>query len=169
MEDLSSEKKIFERTKENFEVTGSIARKRRIILSIEKNSLRSLTEWLNEQGFSHLSAISATDWPEKDQMEVTYHLWSYEQKILITLKSMIPRDQAMIDSVVPIWGSNAQVHERELHELFGITFEGNDDLSALFVADWNGPPAFRKDFDWRAFVRDQDYDEANAREKGYYE
>jgi NADH-quinone oxidoreductase subunit C len=169
MEDLSSEKMIFERTKERFEVTGSIARKRRIILSIEKNSLRSISKWLNKQGFSHLSAISATDWPEKNSIEVTYLLWSYEQKILISLKSMIPRDQAMIDSVVPIWADNAQVHERELHELFGINFEGNDDLSPLFVDDWDGPPAFLKDFDWRTFVCEQDYDKTNEREKEYYE
>ena len=117
----------------------------------------------------HLSAISVTDWVEKGKYELTYHLWSYEDKMLVTVKTKIDRDRPVIDSVAPIWKENAQIHERELHELFGVDFKGNSDLSPLFLEDWSGPPPFKKDFDWREYVRKEFYDRENERERVYYE
>ena len=53
--------------------------------------------------------------------------------------------------------------------MFGVKFEGNDDLSPLFLEDWLGPPPFRKDFDWRKYVREKYYDKKNERENIYFE
>ena len=71
--------------------------------------------------------------------------------------------------MTPVWYENAQIHEREIHELFGVKFEGNQDLSPLFLENWEGPDPFRKDFNWREYVRDKFYDKKNEREKVYYD
>ena len=52
--------------------------------------------------------------------------------------------------------------------MFGVEFQGNPDLSPLFLEDWEGPPPFRKDFDWRAYVREKYYREDREEDRGYY-
>lgn len=110
-----------------------------------------------------------SDWLEKGIYELTYHAWSYADKLLLTIKTEIDRDKPTVTSTIPIWDENAQIHERELHELFGVDFEGNPDLAPLFLEDWDGPPPFRKDFNWREYVRNKYYDKKNDREKPYFE
>lgn len=151
-----------------FGIKGEVRRRGRIWLDAPTEGLVDFCKWLKEQGFQHLSAISAIDWPEEGKYELAYHLWSYQDKVLLTLKVKIDRQNAIIDSVTEIWNENAQAHEREIHELFGIEFEGNPNLTPLFLEDWEGPPPFRKDFDWREYVRDKYYDRANERESSYY-
>jgi len=152
-----------------FKTEGRIQREHRIWLSINVNKLIEICKWLKEKGFVHLSAISVTDWLEKGVYELTYHLWSYDDKILITIKTKISRKKPVIESVIPIWQENAQIHERELHELFGVKFTGNPDLSSLFLENWQGPAPFRKDFNWRDYVRKEFYNKKNEREKVYYD
>jgi len=152
-----------------FDVKGKIQRERRIWISIDKDKLIELCNWLKRQGFEHLSAISVTDWVKEGKFETTYHLWSYKDKILLTLKTKVDRKKPVIKSVTSIWENSAQIHERELHELFGVEFEGNPDLSPLFLEGWQGPPPFKKDFDWREYVREEFYNKENEREVVYFD
>ncbi len=160
---------ILNKINAKFEVEGEMQRERRIWVKIDKEALINLCKFVKEMGFEHLSAISVTDWLKEGEYEVTYHLWSYKDKILLTLKTRIDRNNPNIKSVVPIWGENAQIHEREMHEMFGVNFEGNNDLSPLFLEDWEGPPPFKKDFNWREYVREKYYDRGNEREISYFE
>jgi len=152
-----------------FQVEGEVRGERRIWISIDKEILMDSCNWLKEQGFEHLSAISVIDWIEEQKYELAYHLWSYQGKILLTLKVKVDRQNAVIDSVTRVWDGSAQAHEREMHELFGVKFEGNNNLTPLFLEDWSGPPPFRKDFDWREYVRREYYNEQNERERAYYD
>lgn len=163
------ETEMLDELKSRFDLEGRIQRDGRIWVTIDKRDLIELCVKLDESGFTHLSAISATDWPEDEEFELTYHVWSYSEDVLITVKTSMERGDPIIDSVVPIWRENAQIHEREIHELFGIDFEGNDDLEPLFLEDWNGPPPFRKDFNWREYVQDEFYDEEDERESVYFD
>ena len=163
------EVEILEEIASKFEVKGEMRRKRRIWLDAGTENLIALSQWLKEQGFEHLSAISVTDWLAEGKFEVTYHLWSHQHKILLTLKINIDRENPVVDSVTSIWGESAQIHEREMHELFGVEFKGNTNLTPLFLEDWSGTPPFRKDFDWRAYVREKYYDKTNERERSYYD
>jgi NADH-quinone oxidoreductase subunit C len=166
---MEAEKEILEKINAKFDVSGEIERKQRVWITVDNNILLRLCRWLKEQDFVHLSAISVTDWVNEGKYEIVYLLWSYSDGILIGVKTKIDRENPIIDSVVPLWGENAQIHERELHELFGVEFEGNSDLAPLFLEDWDGPPPFRKDFDWREYVREEYYSQENARERVYYE
>jgi len=165
----TKEHKLLDEIKSKFNVEGKIQRERRIWISIDKERLIELCIWLKNQRFEHLSAISVTDWVKEGIFEVTYHLWSYKDKILLTLKTKIDRKKPVIESVTTVWEESAQIHERELHELFGVKFKGNSDLSPLFLEDWHAPPPFRKDFDWREYVREEHYDKEDEREVVYYD
>ncbi|MFW6375789.1 MAG: NADH-quinone oxidoreductase subunit C [Thermoplasmatota archaeon] len=163
------EQELLDKIENIFDIDGKVQRERRIWIKVNNENPVEICEWLRDEGFIHLSSISATDWNEEDKFEITYHTWSYDDSLLVTLKTEIDRDNPKVDSVQPVWKENAQIHERELHELFGIDFEGNEDLAPLFLEDWTGPPPFRKDFDWREFVRDEFYNEENERERVYFD
>ena len=168
-ESLYKENKLIDDISGKFKVAGKVQRERRVWVTVDKDNLIALCNFAKGLGFNHLSAISVTDWPEEGTFELTYHLWSYSEMILLTIKTKIDRANPVIDSVVPVWQENAQIHERELHELFGVEFEGNEDLTSLFLEDWDGPPPFRKDFHWREYTRQKYYDKANERERAYYD
>lgn len=168
-DNLENENKLLGKIISKFNVDGRVQRKRRVWVNIDKENLVELCTFIKDEGITHLSAISVTDWIKEGEYEITYHLWSYENKILLTLKTRIDRENPVIQSVQSVWGESAQIHERELYELFGVKFEGNTELSPLFLEDWHGPPPFRKDFDWRAYVREKYYDKENEREKSYFE
>ncbi len=164
-----NEKVLLNNIKNMFKIDGEIQRDRRVWIHADNTQLLELCSWIKDQGFIHLSAISVTDWLEKGNFELTYHLWSYTDKILLTIKTNISRRNPKIPSVSSIWHESAQIHERELHELFGVVFEGNHDLAPLFLEEWNTTPPFRKDFDWRDFVRKEYYSKENEREVPYYD
>jgi len=166
---LSKEKKILKKIEEKCNHQGVIQRAKRVWVSIDKNELLSCSKWLKKEGFVHLSAISVSDWLEEKKFKLDYFLWSFQDKILLALTVKIDRKEAIIDSVISIWGDNAQAHEREAWEFFNIDFIGNHNLIPLFTDNWQGPPPFRKDFDWHKYVRENYYSKDNERERGYYE
>jgi NADH-quinone oxidoreductase subunit C len=166
---VNKELEILEKIAAEFSIKGEVRRKARIWLDAPTVGLVAFCSWLKNQGFEHLSAISAIDWPDEGKYELAYHLWSYQHKIVITLKVKIDRQNAVIDSVSGVWDGSAQAHEREIHELFGVNFEGNQNLTPLFLEDWAGPPPFRKDFNWREYVKEKYYDKQDERERNYYD
>ena len=155
--------------KTKFKTDVTLQNRQRIWLNSNPNELIDMCKWFKEKGFMHLSAISVTDWLEKKEYELTYHLWSYNEKKLVTIKTRINRKKPVIDSVTPVFYENAQIHERELHELFGVEFKGNSDLTPLFLENWEGPDPFRNDFNWREYVKDSFYNKDDEREKVYYD
>ena len=164
-----SEEKIVQMINEQFSIAADVRRDRRIWIEIDKGQLLEIAQWLKQAGFDHLSAISVADWPDSGTFSVTCHVWSQKEKVLLTLKTRIERENAVIESLTPVWDKSAGIHERELHELFGVNFNGNDDLSPLFLEDWKGPPPFQKDFDWREYTREEYFNVENEREHVYYD
>lgn len=63
----------------------------------------------------------------------------------VVLKADVPDDDPRIGTWVRNY-AGAAWHEREAHEMFGITFEGNDDLRHIYLpTDFEGHP-LRKEF-----------------------
>jgi len=152
-----------------FGFDAEIRRPRRLWMDVPPERLLEVCCWVKEHGFEHLSSVSVVDRLKDNLFDITYHVWSYRDRLLITIKTSIDRDDPRVDSLVPIWNESVQVHERELHEAFGVEFVGNPDLSPFFLEEWDGPPPFRKDFDWRSYVRVNLFDEENEREKPYFD
>ncbi len=95
--------------------------------------------------FSWLSAI---DWSkdtevgdpvaEPDELaerfEVLCRLSSVEDANGAVFVATLPKDNPVIGSLTPNIGG-AEWHEREAHEMFGIEFEGNNNLAPLYLPD----------------------------------
>lgn len=130
-----------------------VPRKGRMVVTTPRDSLSSALLLLKSEGFEHLSMISCVDWIEEGELELVYHLWSYQEKIHAMVKTRIGRKQPNFLSVIPIF-PNAQTYERELHEMFGIHFQGNPRLIPLLLDHWRASPPMRKDFDLRRYVEE---------------
>ncbi|MBZ4662896.1 MAG: dehydrogenase (ubiquinone) 30 kDa subunit [Caloramator sp.] len=121
-----------------------------IALAVKKENLLNDLIFLRSIGFEHLSFITAVDFIDEGEFEVVYHIWSYTHKIHILVKVRVDRNNPVVPTVINLW-EQAQFYEQEVHEFFGIKFEGNNDLSPLFLENWVDIPPLRKDFDTREF------------------
>jgi len=102
--------------------------------------------------FAHLSAISCVDWIDDGEFELVYHFWSYSRKVLLSAKVRIPRgEEPHFESISNLWQA-AKFFERDIHEFFGIVFDGCEDLGKFILTDWDGPPPMRKDFITREYA-----------------
>lgn len=166
---LSKENELIEKIRGKLNLEGKIQKEKRIWIPIDKSELLECLKWFKREGFIHLSAISVSDWLEEKKFKIDYLLWSYRDKIMVVLTAKIDRENPIIDSAISVWGDNAEAHEREAWEFFGINFKGNENLIPLFTDQWQGPSPFRKDFDWHQYVRENYYHKENERERGYYD
>ena len=139
-------------------VLSSASEDKRIILTVKQVKFHQILSQLKDIGFDHLSDVTLVDYINEGEFELIYHLWSHSKKIRAIVKTRIPRESPRIKSIVDLW-VGAQIHEREGHEMFGVIFEGNPDLSPLFLEDWEEMPPFRKDFDIREYVKREYYGE----------
>jgi NADH-quinone oxidoreductase subunit C len=96
--------------------------------------------------FVLLSDMTGVDWwPNEPRFEVVYHLASFDHRTRLRLKVRLGGDAAHLADVQEIWPV-ANWLEREVWDLFGIVFDGHNDLRRLLMPeDWDGHPA-RKDY-----------------------
>jgi len=132
----------------------------RIALTAQKDTVPAILRFLKDAGFDHLALISAVDWIEDNELELCYILTCYmqdqdseAQDLHIILKTRISRESPDFQTIIGIY-SNTEPYERELHELFGIKFEGHPRLTPLLLEREYEIPPFRKDFDTRKYVKD---------------
>ena len=120
---------------------------------IKKKDYLNIAKYLKEHGFQRLLTLSVVDWIKDDSFEIFFILHIMNKNVYVKVSTCIPRRKnAKIESLSGLW-ENAALHEREVWEMFGIIFEGNKMLKPLFLENWIGPPPFRKDFDWRKYVK----------------
>jgi len=104
-------------------------------------------------GFDQLIDLCGVDYSEYDnatwegpRFAVVSHLLSVKHNWRLRLRVFAPQDDfPLVASVTPIWNS-ANWFEREAFDLYGILFDGHDDLRRI-LTDYGfmGHP-FRKDF-----------------------
>jgi NADH-quinone oxidoreductase subunit C len=98
--------------------------------------------------FDFLSSVVGVDrlrLPDnRPRFEVVYHLYSVQFKRRLRLKVRVDEGEA-VPSVTGVWES-ANWHEREVADLFGVSFDGHPDLRRILMPDdWEGHP-LRKDY-----------------------
>lgn len=134
---------------------------KRLRLDVDADALPALLELLKgKASYVHLSAISCVDWIEDGEFELVYHLWSYETQSLISAHTRIPREPGRYLSVYDLY-KPAAFFERDIHEMYGVDFEGSPHMEKFILTEWDGPPPMRKDFDSEAYINQhfnwQDY------------
>jgi len=135
-----------------------------IIFEISSNAIVDVVKFLrSKKGFSFttLIDITAIDFPAREKrFEIIYHLLSMTEnkrcKIVTSLS-----DQETVNSVTPVFEC-ANWFEREIFDLFGITFSSHPDLRRILTDyGFEGHP-LRKDFPTTGFLEVR-YDEVEKR------
>ncbi|WNZ29015.1 MAG: NADH-quinone oxidoreductase subunit C [Candidatus Bathyarchaeota archaeon] len=86
---------------------------------------------MNSIGFTHLSTITGCQNSE-GSIEILYHFEN--QGTLVTVRVSLPINVGSLSTITDIVPGSV-LYEREIHDLFGIKFEGHPDLSRLILPD----------------------------------
>lgn len=124
------------------------------IVYVERDKVRSVLDWLKEtpgQDYDYLVDLTAVEYRDPERsIEVVYLLRSLGRRVDLRVKVELPRDgELVVDSVVPLWHA-ADWLEREVYDMFGISFAGHPDLRRILMWETyaEGYP-LRKDFPLR--------------------
>jgi len=98
-----------------------------------------------EFAFDLLAGLTASDaWPNEPRFSLLYVLYSLPHNAFVRLRVRLPGTAPEIDSLETIYPA-ANWHEREVFDMFGITFRGHSDLRRILMPyEWVGHP-LRKD------------------------
>jgi NADH-quinone oxidoreductase subunit C len=100
-----------------------------------------------DAGFEVCVDVTAVDWMRQrpERFEVVANLLSMQHRLRLRMITTAPRKEPTVASLVPVW-PGVNFAEREVYDMFGITFEGHPDLTRILMPDeWEGHP-LRKDF-----------------------
>jgi len=144
------------------DILVTVSGENRIAVTVKHQQVLKVLRFLKDRGFDHLTLVSCVDWINEDEFELVYILTRYmqgdeertdQERLHLIVKTRISRQSPRLETATGIF-LNAEPYEREIHELFGIHFEGHPRLTPLLLErDYEIPP-FRKDFDTRRYVSD---------------
>ena len=124
------------------------------VVYVDRASVRDILRWLKEtpqEDYDYLVDLTAVEYRDPEPpLEVVYQLRSLQRGAELRVKAELPKDGALeIDSVVSLWWA-ADWLEREVYDMFGITFRDHPDLRRLLMWETysEGHP-LRKDFPLR--------------------
>ncbi len=138
------------------------------IVYVDRESIAEVLRWLKEapdENYDYLVDVTAVEYRDPERpIEVVYQLRAMARRAELRIKAELPKDQPLtVESVVPVWRS-ADWLEREVYDMFGITFTGHPDLRRLLMWETyaEGYP-LRKDFPLRGrFSRSEQVRQALA-------
>ncbi|MBC8135680.1 MAG: NADH-quinone oxidoreductase subunit C [Fibrella sp.] len=94
---------------------------------------------------SDILGLDLLGFDREPRFEVIYSLYSLTHLKRIVIKAQVDEDDATIDTASGVWLA-AEWAEREIFDMFGIAFNGHNDLRRILMPDdWVGHP-LRKDF-----------------------
>jgi NADH-quinone oxidoreductase subunit C len=124
------------------------------VLMVTRSQLRTAAEHLRTLGFERFGWVTAVD--RGDDFELVYRLQSSRFGVGLFLKTEVPRDEAVIETITDLWPA-ADWQEREVYDMFGVEFRGHPDLRRILLPDdWVGYP-LRKDYRDESMIRRPDY------------
>jgi NADH-quinone oxidoreductase subunit C len=118
-------------------------------LNVPPSGVVGILKALKEgHGFDMLVDVTAVDWgvDAAPRFSVVYHVFSTASHEYVRIVADCADGAApQVPSVTSLW-PGADWHEREVFDMFGITFAGHPDLRRILM--WDGYPHFplRKDF-----------------------
>ena len=101
--------------------------------------------------FEMLIDVTAVDWMDRREprFDVVYQLLSLPHQHRLCVKIQVPEEAAEVESVRPLW-SAAFFLEREVWDMFGISFRGHGDLRRILMYDEFVGHPLRKDYPLKA-------------------
>ena len=124
------------------------------IVFVARDRLLEVMRWLRDtpgEAYDYLVDVTAVEYRDRERpLEVVYNLRSLGRRADVRVKvELDPRQDLEVDSVVPLW-RGADWLEREVFDMFGVTFRGHPDLRRILMWETyaEGYP-LRKDFPLR--------------------
>jgi NADH-quinone oxidoreductase subunit C len=124
------------------------------IVYVERNQAHEILAWLKDtpgHAFNYLTDVTAVEYRDVElPLEVVYQLRSLSRKVDLRVKIALDKTKPLeVDSVVDLW-KGADWLEREVYDMFGVTFKGHPDLRRILMWETyhEGYP-LRKDFPLR--------------------
>jgi NADH-quinone oxidoreductase subunit C len=118
------------------------------VVKVTPEAIYEICKFLKEEPdlfFNMCHSVSGYDLGAGKELGVIYHLFSFRNKHWFTVKTEVPREGAHVPTVALLWRT-ADWHEREVYDLFGVTFDGHPDHRRILCPDdWEGWP-LRKDY-----------------------
>lgn len=118
------------------------------IVTVAKDAIVPVLSFLKaECAYAMLTDVTAVDYLGKkaDRFMMVYQLTSVQYKDRLRIKAPVSEADCCIESATQVFQS-ANWLEREVFDLFGITFGNHPDLRRILMApDWVGHP-LRKDY-----------------------
>ena len=152
-----------------------VARDGETIVFVARERLLETMRWLKEtpgQEFDYLVDVTAVEFRDRERsLQVVYFLRSLQRRTDIRVKvELAASDDLTVDSVWGVW-HGADWLEREVFDMFGITFTGHPDLRRILMWETyaEGNP-LRKNFPLRGrFSRAEQVRQAlNANPEAHY-
>lgn len=116
-----------------------------------------LLKKLLDDGYALCSDLTAVDYlthpgrplpagMSPERFEVVLNLTSITSRSRIRVRVQVPESDAVLPSAFDLW-PGTEAMEREVFDMFGISFEGHPDLTRILMPeDWDGHP-LRKDYE----------------------
>lgn len=125
------------------------------LLTVEQDKAVDLLIYMQKlEGFKHLAILTAVDWIENNQFQLSYIINNPELKMDLILRVFIDREKAEMTSIHNLW-EQAATYQRELKEMFGINFPNSPRVDKPFILEgWDGLPPYRRDFDTKKYSED---------------
>ena len=131
-----------------------VARDGETIVTVGRDGLLGVMRWLRDtagHSYDYLVDVTAVEYRDAERpIELVYFLRSLERRADLRVKVELPKEQELaVDSVVGLW-AGADWLEREVYDMFGVTFRGHPDLRRILMWETyaEGYP-LRKDFPLR--------------------
>ena len=116
---------------------ATVARDGETVVGIAAERLHGALQWLRDtpgQRYDYLVDVTAVEYRDRERpLEVVYFLRSLERHADLRVKvELDPAGEMAVDSVVSLW-AGANWLEREVYDMFGITFRGHPDLRRILM------------------------------------
>ena len=120
-----------------------------LTLSFSKKDIVEVCKFLkNDPDLEFLLCedITAIDWARRiNRFTIVYHIFSLKNKFRLRLKADVDEEECSIDSVSSVWRT-ANWQEREVYDMYGISFNGHPDLRRMYMPEEFEHYPLRKDF-----------------------
>lgn len=130
-----------------YDVLGSeLLDETQVTFDVEILSVHSILSYLKSAGWDQLSILTCVDWIDEGKYQLVYILFNWDKPVRVQLRAKVERPTPKVQTIMHIF-PGAKYYERDVHEFYGVEFEGNpDSYKQLFLENWDDIPPLRKDF-----------------------
>ncbi len=143
-----------ERIKNRYKDVNVTRYEHAVSFEVSKDTFKDFLKYLrDEEGFKHFVDLTCIDFPEREErFQGVYILYNPDYNERVIVKTWAHNGR--LPTVTDLW-PGAKWGEREAYDMFGVEFEGHENLRRMFL--WEGYPHFplRKDFPLEGYKEEE--------------